>query len=80
LVEAAQGKIGNAVDQLMLYCYRYDAAMGRYTPMILNLVRAGGVLTLVGLAALIFWMRRKPADSRAGVPPLGLMQPERNGR
>ena len=26
LVEASQGKIGNAVDQVLLYCYHYDPA------------------------------------------------------
>jgi protein SCO1/2 len=29
LVEAAQGNIGTAVDQVLLYCYQYDPAMGQ---------------------------------------------------
>ena len=30
LVEAARGNIGGAVDQVLLYCYQYDPATGRY--------------------------------------------------
>ena len=31
LVEAASGRIGNAADQLLLYCYQYDPQAGRYS-------------------------------------------------
>ena len=30
LVEASQGRIGSPVDRLLLYCYQYDPAAGRY--------------------------------------------------
>ena len=30
LVEASQGKIGNAVDAVLLYCYHYDPETGKY--------------------------------------------------
>ena len=30
LVEAAAGKLGTALDQLLLFCFHYDAAAGRY--------------------------------------------------
>ncbi|MBA3531497.1 MAG: SCO family protein [Ardenticatenales bacterium] len=47
LVEAAAGKIGSITDQVLLFCYRYDPTLGTYTPFVLNLVKLGGVLTLV---------------------------------
>lgn len=50
LVEASGGRLGLAVDHVLLTCYRYDAATGRYTPVVMNVVRAGGALTLAGLA------------------------------
>lgn len=39
LVEAAAGKIGSPVDRMLLYCFRYDPARGRYTPLIWNITR-----------------------------------------
>jgi len=53
LVDAAGGRIGNAADQLLLYCYQYDPQAGRYSVSILNLVRLLGVLTVLGLATFI---------------------------
>jgi len=59
LVEAADGRIGNVVDRLLLFCYRYDASSGRYTPLIARIVRVGAVLTAVALAGLIVVLRRQ---------------------
>jgi protein SCO1/2 len=69
LVDAAGGRIGNPVDQLLLYCYQYDPQTGRYSAAILNLVRAAGVLTVVGLGAFILTAsrRRRP---RPPSPPV----------
>ena len=53
LVETAQGKIGTVIDQVLLFCFHYDPAMGRYSAVTLNAVRAGGVLTILGLVAFI---------------------------
>lgn len=59
LVEAGRGKIGTAVDQLLLFCYQYDASMGRYTPMVFGVVRVAGLLTVLALATFILVMRRR---------------------
>jgi len=64
LVEAADGKVGTSFDKLALTCYRYDPASRKYQPYALGLVRAGGVLALVGLAGLIgglVWRERRKA-------------------
>ena len=45
LVEASANKIGSPTDQVLLYCFHYDPATGKYTASILNFVRVGGVLT-----------------------------------
>lgn len=64
LVEASEGKIGTAVDQVLLYCFHYDPSEGKYGPAVMNFVRLGGVLTVVTLVTLIGLMlwheRRKP--------------------
>jgi protein SCO1/2 len=60
LVEAAQGKVGSSVDRLILYCFHYDATEGRYAPMAMNIMRVGGGLTALGLAAFLgaYWLRQ----------------------
>jgi protein SCO1/2 len=59
LVEASAGKIGSPVDQILLFCYHYDPATGKYGLVILNIVRAACLGTLVGLAAFITVMFRR---------------------
>ena len=59
LMEASERRIGTAVDQALLFCYRYDPATGRYGLLTMRLIQGGGVLTVLGLGAFIFTMRRK---------------------
>jgi len=59
LVEASQRRIGNPVDAVLLYCYQYDPARGRYAASVLGLVRLGGILTVLGLAAFVLVSLRR---------------------
>jgi protein SCO1 len=69
LVEASDGRIGTAVDQLLLYCYHYDPMTGRYGSIIMNALRITGLITVLLLAGWISFMllserptaRQKPA-------------------
>src|SRR5207249_7646204 len=45
LVEASQNKIGTPVDALMLYCYHYDPATGKYGVVVMNVLRLAGIVT-----------------------------------
>jgi protein SCO1/2 len=58
LVEASAGRVGTPVDQLLLYCYEYDPVRGRYGAAIMRTVRFMGILTVLGLVALIAVLRR----------------------
>lgn len=58
LVEAAAGAIGTPIDRLVLFCYHYDPLTGRYGPRIIRVLQAAGILTMAGLAALVFGMSR----------------------
>jgi protein SCO1/2 len=58
LVEASQGKIGNAVDQVLLYCYHYDPATGKYGAIVSNMLKLGAGLTILLLGGLIFILLR----------------------
>lgn len=63
LVEASRGNIGTAVDQVLLYCYQYDPATGRYGAAVMRLVRALSVLTILALLSfiLVMWRRERLA-------------------
>jgi protein SCO1 len=58
LVEASQGKIGNAVDAVLLYCYHYDPETGKYGAMVSNILRLAGAATILLLGGLIFILWR----------------------
>ena len=59
LVESSQGHVGSPIDELLLYCYHYDPETGRYGAAVMNLVRAGGVLTLAAMAMYFVLNRRR---------------------
>jgi protein SCO1 len=59
LVEAGQGRIGSPVDRLLLYCYQYDPAQGRYGAVVLRIVRIGGLVTMTLLGGFVMVMLRR---------------------
>lgn len=66
VVEASAGDVGTVVDQLLLLCLRWDPTRGRYTTSVLNAIRAGGLLTLLALAAFVWQSRgRGPRAGRS---------------
>jgi protein SCO1/2 len=60
LVDAGDGKVGTAADQIMLYCYHYDPTTGKYGLAIMAVVRAAGILTVAILGISIFRNVRRP--------------------
>ncbi|MCE9593179.1 MAG: SCO family protein [Planctomycetes bacterium] len=62
LVEAGQGKVGTLVDQLLMMCYHYDPATGRYSVAVMTVARILGVLTV--LALITFIVRHALRDSK----------------
>jgi protein SCO1 len=65
LVEASEGKIGNAVDQVLLYCYHYDPAVGKYGAVVSNMLKVGGALTILLLGGMILiFLRMEKSVSR----------------
>jgi protein SCO1/2 len=57
LVEASEGKIGTPADQILLFCYHYDPATGKYGLLISHVIQIGGALTvlILGIAVLILF-------------------------
>lgn len=64
LVEASAGKIGSPVDQLLLYCYHYDPASGKYGAVVMNIMRLGGGLTLIAVIAMLIVFRMRGVSAR----------------
>ncbi|CAN5430725.1 SCO family protein [soil metagenome] len=64
VMESAENKVGNPAEQLLLYCYHYDPASGKYGLAILNVMRLGGILTLLGMGTMgfVFWRRNKKKE------------------
>ncbi len=65
LIQASQNKIGSVVDQVLLYCYHYDPATGKYGPVVMNIVRVAGALTVLVLGVFLLVMFRLEPKKRA---------------
>ncbi|HEY8412286.1 MAG TPA: SCO family protein [Pyrinomonadaceae bacterium] len=57
LIESSENKIGSPVDQLLLYCYHYDPATGKYGAVVMNIMRIAGVITMLGIAAMLLLLK-----------------------
>ena len=67
LVEASQGKIGNAVDAVLLYCYHYNPETGKYGAMVANILRlaAAATILIMGIFLFILWRLEFSVPRRA---------------
>ena len=65
LVEASMNKIGNPVDEVLLFCFHYDPATGKYGAVVMNIVRlAGGAFVLICGVFLAIVLRRDARRDR----------------
>jgi protein SCO1/2 len=66
LVEASENRIGNVMDELLLYCYHYDPEKGKYSATVMRVLRLMGVATMLCLGALLFVLIRRSPDNFHG--------------
>lgn len=61
LMESAEGKIGTTLDRIILYCFHYDTEAGGYVLFAQNVMKLGGLATLLIMAGLLgfFWIRER---------------------
>jgi protein SCO1 len=59
LVDASAGKIGTPIDHLLLYCFEYDPSTARYSATILQIMRMGGIVTILLIVGGILIFRRR---------------------
>jgi protein SCO1 len=66
LVEASSNVLGTVRDKILLLCYHYDPATGKYGAATMNAVRAGFIATVAGFLAFLFVsLRRERAEALA---------------
>lgn len=53
LVGASHNKIGSPVDQMILFCYRYNPVSGKYSLVVSHLLAIGGALMLVAIGGMV---------------------------
>lgn len=59
LVESSNRRIGGATEQLLLLCYQYDPSTGKYAAVAMNVVRLGGLATVLALGGFIVILTRR---------------------
>lgn len=61
LVEASEGKVGSPVDQILMFCYQYDPGSNSYVLHATNLMKLGGMFTLmlIGIGLFVFWRKER---------------------
>lgn len=67
LIDAAEGKVGSTVDKVILSCFHYDPSLGRYGTFAFGMMRLGGVVILVILGTVLFFLWRRNERRRVGV-------------
>ena len=65
LIDSGNGKVGSVVDELLLYCFQYDPAHGRYGAVFMNIMRLASALTVCFIGGFILLMRRREMRSAA---------------
>jgi len=61
LMESASSRIGSPAQQLLLFCYQYDPATGKYGAPVMRIMRVAGVLTLIGILAMVLFLKPRHA-------------------
>ncbi len=71
IVEASDRKIGSPIDSVLLYCYHYDPAVGKYGLMAMRLVRTAGVVMVLAMVTGWVVLRRRERRGLYGGAPAG---------
>ena len=69
IVEASEERIGSPIDSVLLLCYHYDPATGKYGATVMTMVRIGAVLTMIVFAVFLFVSLRRERASRHHAAP-----------
>jgi protein SCO1/2 len=67
LMEASEEHIGSPIDDVLLLCYHYDPATGKYGAVAIEAVRIGAVATVLAFLTFLFVSLRKERAHRGAV-------------
>ncbi len=64
LTEASESKLGITIDKVLLFCFHYDPAARSYVLFARNVMRGGGILTILIFGAILFGLWRGERNRR----------------
>lgn len=61
LVEASDGKVGNIIDQIVLFCFQFDPSKNKYSLYAFKMMQMGAILTvlLIGMFLVPTWLKER---------------------
>ena len=62
LIQASDNKIGTVADAVLLYCFHYDPATGKYSLIIGRVIQIAGGLTILLLGGMLLLLFRRGPD------------------
>ncbi len=65
LLDAAHDRIASPVERLLLLCFHYDPATGKYSATVETVARALGVVTALGLGGFLVGLRRREGRAQS---------------
>ena len=65
LLEAGEGKIGNVIDRILLFCYRFNFKENKYRLYAFNIMKIGGVFFILVLLLLMLplWIKERKQNN-----------------
>jgi protein SCO1/2 len=68
LVQSSHDKIGSVVDQVLLFCCTYDPDTGRYHAIIARVLAICGLITIMAIGGMLWFLFRLEAKKRRNDP------------
>ena len=61
LLEAGRGKVGNMIDRILLFCYRFNSQSNKYTIYATNMMKVGGGIVILFIISLLApaWIKNR---------------------
>lgn len=68
LAEASEEKVGMTVERVLLMCFHYDPNAGSYVIFATNVMKIGGILTMLAIGFFVYRLLSKEKNRKPTVP------------